>query len=79
MAQQETNSGCNSGGGDDEEDISSSGADKSEPQGHVPLRLITYAALLRSLGGEAEALQKIHVRIQRQLQNLQVIVAKRTV
>jgi hypothetical protein len=28
--------------------------------------------LLRSLGSEAEALQKIHVRIQRQLQNLEV-------
>lgn len=29
--------------------------------------------LLRALGAEAEALQKIHVRIQKQLQNLEVI------
>lgn len=29
-------------------------------------------ALLRSLGAEADALQKIHIRIQRQLQNLEV-------
>ncbi|WIA34381.1 hypothetical protein OEZ86_012717 [Tetradesmus obliquus] len=39
---------------------------------HVPLRQITYQGLLRSLGSEAEALQKIHVRIQRQLQNLEI-------
>ncbi|KAF6265561.1 hypothetical protein COO60DRAFT_1477264 [Scenedesmus sp. NREL 46B-D3] len=39
---------------------------------HVPLRQITYQGLLRSLDSEAEALQKIHVRIQRQLQNLEI-------
>jgi hypothetical protein len=34
-------------------------------------------AVLRALGAEAEALQKIHVRIQRQLQNLEVCIVVR--
>lgn len=36
------------------------------------LLVLLLQGLLRSLGSEAEALQKIHVRIQRQLQNLEV-------
>lgn len=47
-------------------------ADDSGSLGVVCDWVIVLQGLLRALGAEAETLQKIHVRIQRQLQNLEV-------